>query len=108
MSFLTKLFGNTAPAGATSTRVDGSGARALVEAGAQLVDVRSPAELRSGHISGAINLPVDRLGTMLSDLDPTGTVVVYCRSGGRSASAARLLLQHGFADVKDLGPMSAW
>jgi rhodanese-related sulfurtransferase len=37
-----------------------------------------------------------------------GDVVVYCRSGHRSARAAELLRRHGFTRVHDLGPMTAW
>ena len=53
---------NSFLAGGTSNRVDGSAARQLVSEGALLVDVRTPMEFHSGHIQGAVNLPLDQIG----------------------------------------------
>lgn len=92
---------------AAKYRVDGEAARAHVADGAQLLDVRTPGEFASGHIEGATNIPVHELRERLGELDRGRAVVVYCRSGARSASAARLLAGAGF-EVHDLGPMSAW
>lgn len=84
-------------------------ARQLVQAGARLVDVRTPAEFAAGHIAGAINIPVQQLDTRMRELEPkAGAVVLYCRSGQRSGNAARMLKSAGFAAVHDLGPMSRW
>lgn len=84
-------------------------ARQLVEAGARLVDVRTPAEFAAGHIPGAVNIPLQQLDSRLSELEPKEqAVVLYCRSGNRSGTAARLLKSAGFAAVHDLGPMSRW
>lgn len=84
-------------------------AHRLVEAGAQLVDVRSPAEFASGHISGAVNVPVQELDQRLNELQPTDRpIVVYCRSGNRSRAAAQILQSGGFSKVHDLGAMSRW
>jgi rhodanese-related sulfurtransferase len=104
VSFFSSLFGGAAP----STRVDGQTARRLAADGAVLVDVRTPAEFRSGSIPGAQNIPVDQLGARLGEFDKQAQIVVFCRSGARSASAAGLLQQAGFAKVADLGPVSAW
>lgn len=91
------------------SRVSGDEARALVADGAVLIDVRTPAEFESGHIEGALLVPVQQLGASGDALPPTDTpVVVYCRSGRRSASAANWLRQAGYESVHDLGPMSAW
>lgn len=82
--------------------------RQLVEQGALLLDVRTPDEFRSGHVSRATNIPVQELGRRLNECGPKSRpIVVYCRSGGRSATAASLLRGAGY-EVKDLGPMSAW
>ena len=87
----------------------GDEARRRVEAGATLVDVRSPEEFAEGHLPGAVNIPVGELAQLLGELGPTSTpVVVYCRSGARSSRAERLLKEQGFQDVFNLGPMSAW
>jgi phage shock protein E len=89
--------------------VSGAEARELVQAGARLVDVRTPAEFAAGHIAGAVNIPVQQLDTRMSELQPKdAAVVVYCRSGHRSGNAARLLKTAGFTGVRDLGPMSRW
>ena len=84
-------------------------ARKLVSEGAVLVDVRSPGEFLSGHLPGALNIPVHELGKRASEIGPTSKpVVVYCQSGARSAGAALVLRQAGFVQVVNLGPMSAW
>ncbi len=86
-----------------------SEARQWVADGAVLVDVRSPAEFASGHIEGAINVPVDQVASRVDAIGPADkAVVVYCRSGGRSAAATATLKAKGRTRVFDLGPMSAW
>lgn len=104
MSWFSNLLSSTPG----SNRVDGKRARDLVANGAQLVDVRTPAEFASGHVPGAINIPVHMLSSHVGQLDKAKDIVVYCRSGARSASAASALLQSGFNAVYDLGPISAW
>jgi phage shock protein E len=80
--------------------------QAIAEAlrgGASLVDVRTEMEFASGHLPGAINMPVGSLQP--GRLGDKGTpVVVYCASGSRSAHAARTLRKAGFTAL-DLGPM---
>lgn len=84
-------------------------ARALVEGGAKLVDVRSPAEFASGHLPGAINAPVGELGAHVKKLgEKDRPVIVYCASGTRSALARSVLKAQGFAQVFNLGAMSRW
>lgn len=81
----------------------------LVADGAALVDVRSPGEFSSGHIAGALNIPVDEIARRSSEIGPKDqAVVLYCRSGARSASAAGTLRNQGFTSVYDLGAMSRW
>lgn len=82
--------------------------RQLVEQGALLLDVRTEQEFCQGHVLRALNIPVQELPQRLNEVGPTTRpVVVYCRSGGRSAAATQLLRQVGY-QVKDIGPMSAW
>ncbi len=82
--------------------------RELCQAGAVLIDVRTPEEFREGHVEGAINIPVAELPSRMCEVgDPARHVVVYCKSGGRSARAAGMLRQAGY-QVEDVGPMSAW
>lgn len=89
-------------------RENGGEHRDRVSQGALLLDVRSHEEFLRGHIEGAVNIPVQDLPARMSELGtPEREIVVYCRSGARSASAARFLKQAGYR-VKDIGPMSAW
>ncbi len=80
-------------------------AHARIARGAVVVDVRSPAEYASGHFGSAKNIPLDAISTRARELSKTKPVVLYCRSGARSASAKRLLETLGFTDVYDAGGM---
>ncbi|MCS6856434.1 MAG: rhodanese-like domain-containing protein [Sandaracinaceae bacterium] len=82
-------------------------ARQWVSEGAVLLDVRTPAEYAEGHLPGAINIPVQELEARTNELPKGSRIVVYCRSGARSARAKSLLEAKGFK-VLDLGPMSAY
>ena len=76
---------------------------ALLQQGAQVVDVRSPAEFASGHAPGSINIPLPEIGPRATELDRSRTVIVCCASGTRSA-IARLKLRHqGFDRVVNAG-----
>lgn len=77
----------------------------------QLVDVRTPEEFTSGHISGALNLNIQDADFVakIKALDKTRPVLVYCAVGGRSAKAATQFSKAGFKTVFDLkGGMTAW
>jgi phage shock protein E len=77
---------------------------AKVQGGALVVDVRSPGEYADGHYEGAINVPVDEIDSRLAELGDKGRpIVVYCRSGHRSARAKARLDALGFMDVTDGG-----
>lgn len=88
--------------------VEPAQARTLVAQGATLLDVRSPGEYSSGHIDGAINVPVGELESQLAKIPKDRPVVVYCASGIRSSRAASALREAGYKDVHDLGAMSRW
>lgn len=97
--------------GAAPTAEAASDHRAAVKKGAPLIDVRTPEEFAGGHVEGAVNIPVDEVPSRAADIAKLAgadkTVVVYCRSGKRSARAAETLRQSGLT-VLDIGPMSAW
>lgn len=77
--------------------------------GLQVVDVRNPGETAGGVIPAAVTMPLSRLTSRLSELDPTRPTVVYCGSGYRSSIAASVLAAAGFDDVSDLlGGYEAW
>lgn len=85
-----------------------SAARDLVQQGALLLDVRTPEEHSRGHIAGSSNIPVQELHARIGELGPTERhVVVYCRSGARSALATRMMRDAGY-QVTDIGGMHAW
>lgn len=73
-----------------------------------LIDVRTPEEFASGHISGAVNIPVESLQSRLSEVSNAQPIVVYCRSGNRSATASQILEQAGYSNVYDLGGIIDW
>lgn len=94
---------------ANRSGLSGNDARTLVANGARLVDVRTAEEFASGHIEGAVNIPVQELDRRMRELDPVEQpVVVYCRSGARSRRASEMLRSGGFTSVHDLGAMSRW
>jgi len=67
--------------------------------GAYLVDVRSKGEFISGSVKGAVNIPLDRIAGELAKFRDKSNIVVFCRSGNRSAQAKRILEQNGFRQV---------
>ena len=60
--------------------------------GARLVDVRTPGEYAGGHIPGAVNVPLQQIGAIASEVPDKGTpLFVYCMSGARSQQAVGAL-----------------
>ncbi len=83
-------------------------AAALVEDGALLLDVRTRPEWTAGHAPRARHIPLAQLPARLSELPAGRVIITCCRSGARSARAARLLARQGH-DVANLsGGMVAW
>lgn len=76
----------------------------------QLIDVRTSGEFASGHIAGAINVPIQQFRSSLPTLpiDRTRPVIAICQTAHRSPPAVRLLTQAGFAAVQLRGGMLAW
>jgi len=75
-----------------------------------LLDVRTVEEFNGGRIKGAMLIPVDELGARAEKELPEKNVpiVVYCRSGVRSARAAQILAELGYTDIYDLGGIINW
>jgi adenylyltransferase/sulfurtransferase len=74
-----------------------------------LLDVREPHELEISNLPGSINIPLGSLAARLSELDSAREMIVYCKSGSRSARALELLASAGFRKVKNLkGGINAW
>ncbi|MDD5466498.1 MAG: molybdopterin-synthase adenylyltransferase MoeB [Anaerolineales bacterium] len=75
----------------------------------RLIDVREPHELEISHLEGAQLIPLGQLAARLSELDSAQEIVLFCKSGTRSARALELLLSAGFRKVKNLkGGINAW
>lgn len=89
--------------------VDGRTGRAIAEAGARIVDVRTPQEFAAGHVPGAINIPFDEIGKRAAEIGPPQTpVLLYCRTGRRSAIAASALRDLGYEKLWDMQSFDAW
>jgi len=74
-----------------------------------LLDVREPHELQISSLQGAVNIPLGQLAGRLSELDSADEMVVFCKSGTRSARALELLYSAGFRKMKNLrGGINAW
>lgn len=78
--------------------VDVAEARDLIGEKGDLVilDVRTVSEYESGHLEGAINIPVEALSGRLSELNPNDELLVYCRTGNRSTTAVGILKENGY------------
>lgn len=79
---------------------------------AQILDVRTKEEFAAGHIAKAILIPwtdKDFEARAVKELDPKKPILVYCRSGRRSAEAIAALVKLGFTDIRHLeGGIIAW
>ncbi len=76
----------------------------LIKDGARIVDVRSKEEFASGHVKGAINVPLETLETQSGVLGKKdGIIIAYCASGGRSGVAVSILQGLGFEHVYNGG-----
>ena len=94
--------------------IDTAAAKALLEAPPQgliVLDVRAPAEFEDGRLPGAtmLNIWDTSFADRLLALDRSVPYLVYCKAGGRSASAAEFMITNGFEDVVDYrGGWLAW
>ncbi|MDF7801901.1 rhodanese-like domain-containing protein [Pontiellaceae bacterium B1224] len=77
----------------------------LLNEGALVVDTRTPGEYSNGHVKGAINIPYDRIAGTIDqhETDKSKSIIVYCRSGSRSAHAKRSLIAAGYTNTVDAG-----
>lgn len=73
------------------------------------IDVRSEDEFRSGHVPGAICVPLDKIESGQTEIPRDRTVILSCQSGRRSARAKEVLIALGFHNVVEMeGGFSAW
>lgn len=69
-----------------------------------LIDARSSAEFKQSHIEGAINLPIEAYRANPNEIEAykSSKIIIYCRSGKRASTLARVLKKDGFTDVQVL------
>lgn len=80
---------------------------ALISEGAHVIDVRTPEEYSAGHYEGARNIPLSELSRRVNEIGARDdAVVLYCRTGSRSAMAANELRSAGFTSVVNAGGLS--
>lgn len=91
-------------AGQISTRQ----AEEFLKNNALVIDVRTPAEFRSGHLPCALNIPQDQIETLIARYvpDKERVLLLHCQSGMRSAWAKRKLAELGYNHAFDLGSYS--
>ncbi|MEI6176150.1 MAG: rhodanese-like domain-containing protein [Verrucomicrobiota bacterium] len=76
--------------------------------GALVIDVRSPEEFASDHLTAAINIPLEEIETALplQVRDKNQVLLLHCQSGVRSAIAAHKMLGMGYTHASNLGSLS--
>ena len=87
-------------------------AKEMMDAGdAVVLDVRKQSEYDEGHIPGAVLLPVGSIDEDTAAAvipEKSAMVLVYCRSGNRSKTAAAALAELGYTDVYEFGGINTW
>ncbi len=89
MNFFKRLFGRAAQPDLAS----------IINDGALLADVRTPAEFALGHVKGSVNIPLNEITRHLSKFKKHKNIVVFCKSGGRAMMAKSVLKKNGIANV---------
>ncbi len=90
-------------------QIGGDEAKAMQEAGATIVDVRSKREFDEGHIPGSINIPIGSSDFIpMLPKDRNSPIIVYCRSGARASSFEKTILQEGYTNLYHLGSLNKW
>ena len=83
----------------------------MSEGGVLVLDVRSQEEYDSGHIPGAVLLPVETITAETAAAvisDRSEIILVYCRSGNRSKTAAAALVKLGYENIYEFGGINTW
>jgi rhodanese-related sulfurtransferase len=77
-------------------------------AGAPVLDVRNPDEYEAAHVPGAVLIPLPELSARQSEIPAGDPLYVICAVGGRSLTAAKALVQAGYAAVSVTGGTNGW
>ena len=93
-------------------RISPEEAKARIDSGDEIIilNVRTKMEYENGHIANALLIPNETIGDKKPDLLPEldSEILIYCRSGNRSAQAAKKLISIGYTNVSDFGGIMAW
>lgn len=75
-----------------------------------ILDVRTPEEYEEGHIPGAVVIPNTEIKTRAEEElpDKDQLILVYCRSGRRSKTAAEILVELGYTNIREFGGIIDW
>lgn len=97
LTAITLIFGVTLGVAACAPAADPVG----LATGTIVIDVRTPSEFASGHLDGALNIDVQSpdFAAQVSQLDPSQSYFIYCRSGNRSGQAISQMSNMGFGDM---------
>ena len=68
-----------------------------------VIDVRTEAELKTGHLEGALHIEWQDILKIPSDIQKDEEIFLYCRSGNRSGKATKILLEAGYLNAKNAG-----
>jgi rhodanese-related sulfurtransferase len=111
VGILSACSGQTQNANPSITNLSSSEFNEMIKNEGILIDVRTPSEFNEGHLENAMALDYydDSFEKMVIELPKDKEVYVYCRSGRRSASASKILLEQGHPQVYNLiGGINAW
>ncbi|MCI8819754.1 MAG: rhodanese-like domain-containing protein [Oscillibacter sp.] len=113
LKFYSARMGRSAPQAENKpwSTITGEEAKARLDANedAILLDVRTQEEYDGGHITGAVCLPNEDIQPDLPlPFEKDAEILVYCRSGRRSAEAAKKLTDMGYTNVSDFGSIQNW
>ena len=87
--------------------IDSNEAKILIDEGAIVIDVREIDEFNTGHINGALNVPLGQISEIEYDVD--SVIILYCASGMRSMEAAKILADMGYTSIYNLdGGLLNW
>ena len=84
---------------ASITDIDWAKALEMQNAGAVLIDVRTPGEVAEGTAPGSINIPLQEAEQRLAEFPKDKDLLIFCRSGKRSMAVSNFLIQNGYERV---------
>ncbi len=105
------LFGITTATAQQSSFIRAQDVSAVQQQDYLLIDVRTPEEYQEGTIPSAINIDVenDAFRSEVEKIDKNTPLIIFCKLGGRSETAAEILSNIGFTNVKEIeGGFEAW